>query len=64
MLYKQCKFLDEDGNECFGLYNEKRDEVICGCCGYVFSNIEEEGRHFCLVETYEWCNLDDAILGE
>lgn len=63
MLYRQCTFWDEYGNKCSGLYNEERDEVICGCCGYVFSNTKE-GWHFCLVNTYEWHNLDDAILGE
>ena len=63
MLYKQCKFLDGYGDECSGLYNEERDEVICGCCGYVFKNTIEE-RRFVLLETYEWHNLDDAILGE
>lgn len=63
MLYKQCKFVDGDGNECSGLYNKERDEVICGCCGYVFKNTGE-GYPFTLLKTYEWINLDDAILGE
>lgn len=63
MLYKQCKFLDEYGNECAGLYNEERDEVICGCCGYVFTNTGE-GHSFALLKTYDWRNLNDTILGE
>lgn len=64
MLYKQRIFLDEFGNECGGLYNEERDEIICGCCGYVFKNTNER-RSFTLLKTYDWWNnLEDAILGE
>lgn len=63
MLYRQCAFLDNEGNKCYGLYNGERKEVICGCCGYVFKNTGE-GYPFTLLKTYDWRNLNDVISGE
>ena len=63
---KQVKFKDFDGIEFGGIQLDNGD-VICGCCGGLFTADEigplEDGNEIEIVETYnEWLSLTSAII--
>lgn len=32
-MNRQVIFMDNEGNVCSGIWNQDRNEIICGCCG-------------------------------
>ena len=62
----QVMFIDEEGIEQFGI--AYLDEIICGCCGGIFSVeevIDNAPDHIGkpIYEYPEWSNLADEIYG-
>lgn len=59
-MNKQVIFMDNEGNVCSGIWNQDRDEIICGCCGATI-----ESGDFVLLHIYdEWVNISDEIYGD
>lgn len=56
----QVIFMDNEGNVQAGIWNQNRDEIICGCCGATI-----ESGDFVLLHIYdEWLNISDEIYGD
>ena len=56
----QVIFMDNAGIIYSGIWNQDRDEVICGCSG-----ITIESGDFVLLHIYdEWLNITDEICGD
>ena len=56
----QVIFMDNAGIIYSGIWNQDRDEVICGCCG-----AKIESGDFVLLHIYdEWLNITDEICGD
>ena len=59
-MNRQVIFMDSEGNVCSGIWNQDRDEIICGCCGGTI-----ESGDFVLLHVYdEWLNITDEICGD
>ena len=61
-MAKQIKFKDLDDNTIHGGILLDNGDVVCGCCGGLFEEIEKGITWECLTEMDDWINLDDAIL--
>lgn len=56
----QVIFMDNEGTVQAGIWNQDRDEIICGCCGATI-----ESGDFVLLYIYdEWLNITDEICGD
>lgn len=56
----QVIFMDNEGTVQAGIWNQDRDEIICGCCGATI-----ESGDFVLFHIYdEWLNITDEICGD
>ena len=56
----QVIFMDIEGTVQAGIWNQDRDEIICGCCGATI-----ESGDFVLLHIYdEWLNITDEICGD
>ena len=56
----QVIFMDNAGIIYSGIWNQDRDEVICGCCGATIKSGD-----FVLLHIYdEWLNITDEICGD
>lgn len=56
----QVIFMDNEGTIQAGIWNQDRDEIICGCCGAII-----ESGDFVLLHIYdEWLNITDEICGD
>lgn len=66
-MWKQMRFLDEEGNVNGGFIKTDGDtgeilEAVCGCCGGTLP-IDELGETWKLLEVYEyWVNLTEFII--
>ena len=59
-MNKQVIFMDNEGSVQAGIWNQDRDEIICGCCGATI-----ESGDFVLLRIYdEWLNITDEICGD
>ena len=59
-MNKQVIFMDNEGIIYSGIWNQDRDEVICGCCGATIKSGD-----FILLHIYdEWLNITDEICGD
>ena len=59
-MNKQVIFMDNEGTVQAGIWNQDRDEIICGCCGAII-----ESGDFVLLHIYdEWLNITDEICGD
>ena len=59
-MNKQVIFMDNEGTVQAGIWNQDRDEIICGCCGAAI-----ESGDFVLLHIYdEWLNITDEICGD
>ena len=62
MIVRQCKFVDEEG-ENGGIYCQEGNNhayIICGCCGGIFNPERVEG-----LEIFDfWVDLSEEILGD
>lgn len=59
-MNKQVIFMDNERNVQAGIWNQDRDEIICGCCGATI-----ESGDFVLLHIYdEWLNISDEIYGD
>ena len=59
-MNKQVIFMDNEGTGQAGIWNQDRDEIICGCCGATRGQGE-----FVLLQIYdEWLNSTDEICGD
>ena len=59
-MNKQVIFMDNEGTVQAGIWNQDRDEIICGCCGATI-----ESGDFVLLHIYnEWLNITDEICGD
>ena len=59
-MNKQVIFMDNEGTVQAGIWNQDRDEIICGCCGGTI-----ESGDFVLLHIYdEWLNITDGICGD
>lgn len=59
-MNKQVIFMDINGTVYSGIWNQERDEIICGCCGGTI-----ESGDFVLLHVYdEWLNITDEICGD
>ena len=56
----QVSFMDNKGIVYSGIWNQDRDEIICGCCGGTIKSGD-----FVLLHVYdEWLNITDEICGD
>lgn len=56
----QVIFMDIEGTVQAGIWNQDRDEIICGCCGATI-----ESGDFVILHNYEeWLNITDEICGD
>ena len=56
----QVIFMDNEGTVQAGIWNQDRDEIICGCCGATI-----ESGDFILLHIYDaWLNITDEICGD
>lgn len=56
----QVIFMDNEGTVQAGIWNQDRDEIVCGCCGATI-----ESGDFVLLYIYdEWLNITDEICGD
>lgn len=56
----QVIFMDNEGTVQAGIWNQDRDEIICGCCGGTI-----ESGDFVLLHIYDcWMNISDEICGD
>ena len=52
--------MDNKGIVYSGIWNQERDEIICGCCGGTIKSGD-----FVLLHVYdEWLNITDEICGD
>ena len=59
-MNRQVIFMDSEGIVSSGIWNQDRDEIICGCCGATI-----ESGDFVLLHIYnEWLPINDAICGD
>ena len=59
-MNKQVIFMDNEGTVQAGIWNQDRDEIICGRCGAII-----ESGDFVLLHIYdEWLNITDEICGD
>lgn len=59
-MNKQVIFMDINGTVYSGIWNQERDEIICGSCGATI-----ESGDFVLLHVYdEWLNITDEICGD
>ena len=59
-MNKQVIFMDINGIVYSGIWNQERDEIICGCCGGTI-----ESGDFVLLHVYDaWLNITDEICGD
>ena len=59
-MNKQVIFMDNEGTVQAGIWNQDRDEIICGCRGATI-----ESGDFVLLHIYdEWLNITDGICGD
>ena len=59
-MNRQVIFMDNAGIIYSGIWNQDRDEVICGCCGATIKS-----GNFVLLHIYdEWLNITDEICGD
>lgn len=56
-MNKQVIFMDNEGNVCSGIWNQDKNEIICGCCGGTI-----ESGDFVLLHIFnDWLNISDEI---
>ena len=56
----QVIFMDNEGTVQAGIWNQDRDEIICGCCDATI-----ESGDFVLLHIYDkWLNITDEICGD
>lgn len=60
---RQVQFRDLENNDILGGIMLDNGDVICGCCGGVFS-ADEEGKTFEILKFYSWLDISDSIMGE
>ena len=59
-MNRQVIFMDNEGTVQAGIWNQDRDEIICGCCGATI-----ESGDFVILHVYvEWQNITDEICGD
>ena len=59
-MNKQVIFMDNEGTVQAGIWNQDRDEIICGCCGATI-----ESGDFVLLHIYdEWLHISDELYGD
>ena len=59
-MNRQVIFMDNEGTVQAGIWNQDRNEIICGCCGATI-----ESGDFVLLHIYdEWLNITDGICGD
>lgn len=59
-MNRQVIFMDNEGIVSSGIWNQDRDEIICGCCGATI-----ESGDFVLLHIYnEWLNITNEICGD
>ena len=59
-MNKQVIFMDINGTVYGGIWNQDRDEIICGSCGETIKSGD-----FVLLHIYdEWLNITDEICGD
>ena len=59
-MNKQVIFMDNEGTVKAGIWNQDRNEIICGCCGATI-----ESGDFVILHNYEeWLNITDEICGD
>ena len=58
-MFKQVKFIDNEGETHGGIFNEQEGYIICGCCGGIFEKDEVK-----IADVYYWIDLDETILGD
>ena len=59
-MNRQVIFMDSEGTIYSGIWNQDRDEIICGCCGATI-----ESGDFVLLHIYnEWLPINDEICGD
>ena len=59
-MNRQVIFMDNKGIVYSGIWNQERDEIICGCCGGTIKSGD-----FVLLHIYdEWLNITDEICGD
>ena len=56
----QVIFMDNEGTVKAGIWNQDRNEIICGCCGATIKSGD-----FVILHIYvEWQNITDEICGD
>ena len=59
-MNRQVIFMYSEGIVSSGIWNQDRDEIICGCCGATI-----ESGDFVLLHIYnEWLPINDEICGD
>ena len=59
-MNNQVIFIDNKGIVSSGIWNQDRDEIICGCCGATIKS-----GNFVLLHIYdEWLPITDEICGD
>ena len=59
-MNRQVIFMDNEGIVSSGIWNQDRDEIICGCCGATI-----ESGDFVILHNYEeWLSITDEICGD
>lgn len=59
-MNRQVIFMDNKGIVSSGIWNQDRDEIICGCCGATIKS-----GNFVLLHIYnEWLPINDEICGD
>ena len=59
-MNKQVIFMDNKGIVSSGIWNQDRNEIICGCCGATI-----KFGDFVLLHIYnEWLPINDEICGD
>ena len=59
-MNRQVIFMDNEGTVQAGIWNQDRNESICGCCGATI-----ESGDFVILHVYvEWQNITDEICGD
>ena len=56
-MNKQVIFMDNEGNVQAGIWNQDRNEIICGCCGATI-----ESGDFVLLHIYDEWRKESATL--
>lgn len=59
-MNRQVIFMDNEGIVSSGIWNQDRNEIICGCCGATIKSGD-----FVLLHIYnEWLPINDEICGD